>query len=73
MRILHDDWSIKLGENRSGHGLKHLVAMLAILLFFYFVLLLHLLSLNDRKIFLSYTNRTIKLKLSGFAGKAVNH
>ena len=26
--ILHDDWSISLGENRRNRGLKHLVAML---------------------------------------------
>ena len=27
MRILHDDWSIWLGENRSYQPLKHLPAM----------------------------------------------
>ena len=27
-RILHDDWSIRLGENRRGRVLKHLTAML---------------------------------------------
>ena len=28
VRILHDDWSITLGENKSNRALKHLVAML---------------------------------------------
>ena len=28
--ILHDDWSIKLGENRPDKALKHLAAMLGI-------------------------------------------
>ena len=28
VRILHDDWSIRLGENRPDRALKHLVAML---------------------------------------------
>ena len=27
-RILHDDWSIRLGENRSEQTLKHMAAML---------------------------------------------
>ena len=27
VRILHDDWSIRLGENRSDQPLKHLAAM----------------------------------------------
>ena len=26
-RILHDDWSIRFGENRSDQLLKHLAAM----------------------------------------------
>ena len=26
--ILHDDWSIRLGENRPDRALKHLAAML---------------------------------------------
>ena len=29
VRMLHDDWSISLGENRPDRALKHLVAMLA--------------------------------------------
>ena len=28
--ILHDDWSIRLGENRPDWTLKHLVAMLSL-------------------------------------------
>ena len=28
VRILHDGWSIRLGENRPDQLLKHLVAML---------------------------------------------
>ena len=28
LRILYDDWSSKLGENRSGRVLNHLAAML---------------------------------------------
>ena len=28
VRILHDDWSIRLGENRSDQPIKHLEAML---------------------------------------------
>ena len=29
VRILHDDWSIRLGENRPDRVLKHLAAMLS--------------------------------------------
>ena len=28
VRILHDDWSIRLGENRPDGALKHLAVML---------------------------------------------
>ena len=28
VRILHDDWSIRLGENRPDRVLKHLAAIL---------------------------------------------
>ena len=28
MRILHDDWSIRLGKGRSDQTLKHLATML---------------------------------------------
>ena len=28
VRILHDDWSIRLGENRPARALKHLAAIL---------------------------------------------
>ena len=28
MRILHDDWSVRSGENRSDQDLQHLAAML---------------------------------------------
>ena len=28
MRILHEDWSIRLGENRFNMALKHLAAMM---------------------------------------------
>ena len=29
-RILHGDWSIRMGENRSEHTLKHLAGMFVI-------------------------------------------
>ena len=32
--ILHDDWSIKLGENRPDRALGHLTAMLVCYIFF---------------------------------------
>ena len=28
VRIMHDNWSIRLGENRPDRALKHLAAML---------------------------------------------
>ena len=28
VKILYDDWSIRLGENSSNHTLKHLAVML---------------------------------------------
>ena len=34
VRILHDDWSIRLGENISEQALKHLAAVLLDLRFF---------------------------------------
>ena len=33
VRIRHDDWSVRLGENRSDQPLKHLAAMLYLLVY----------------------------------------
>ena len=33
VRILHDGWSFRLGENRSDQPLRHLAVMLFVLLF----------------------------------------